>query len=89
METPNNKKGSHGKHRKRLYNVLSFIRKKDVVEAMHVLREKLKEKDRIAAQYLLDQACGTAVQRQELKNPEGETFRVVFHMPPKLSQMKE
>lgn len=84
MEEEKKKSKSHPKERKKLYNILTFARRADVVAALKVLRGKIKEGDRQAAQYLLDQTCGTAIQRQELRNGDGEAFRIVMYMPEKV-----
>lgn len=70
------------------YHVAAFFTRKDAKEAAKTIMEHVKTKqDRMAAQYVIDQLCGTAVQKRVQVTDTRETKVVRIELPPKFSEL--
>lgn len=76
--------------KKQPYNILHYLTKKDLIEAVAVVNEKVKEKrDLGAAIYIINQSAGTPINRKENVTPTTGGNKVVIILPQKASEFRE
>lgn len=83
-----NKGGRPPGRKKGQFDIKMYTGRMDLKKAVETILWHITEKkDRQAAQYLIDQMCGTAISRRENVGAGDDRVRVVFMIPPKYSEL--